>query len=49
MNNLKQKYNLPNSAAVSELAIKYVLDNDINSVGLSRINKINQFIKARTF
>lgn len=44
MRNLKKKYGLPLDATANDLAKKFVLDQDFNRVGLSRINKIRELL-----
>lgn len=48
LRDLKEKYGLPVQAADDDLAIKYVLSEDFNQVGLSRINKINKLLKGQS-
>lgn len=47
LSNLKKKYRLPANAAVADLAVKYVLDEDFNQISFSRINKVNELLKAQ--
>ena len=42
--NLKKKYGLPLKASADDLALKFVLDQAFNQVGLSRINKIRELL-----
>ncbi|MDO8592544.1 MAG: hypothetical protein Q7R92_02075 [bacterium] len=42
--NLNKKYGLPLQASAEDLAIKFVLDQDFNEVGLTRINKISELL-----
>jgi hypothetical protein len=46
LHKLEQKYALVDSTVI-DLATKFVLDKDSNSVGLSRIDKINEFLKGQ--
>jgi len=46
LKNLRQKYGLPDNAPREALAIKFIQDEDINQVGLSRIKKISQLLKS---
>lgn len=49
LNNLKRKYGSSANAADDDLAIKYVLDKDLNQVPLARINKINSLAAVAGF
>ncbi len=45
LNNLSKKYNLPPNTQEEDLVKSFIVDDDYNQVGFSRIKKINDLVK----